>query len=1078
MAEPMPVNGFRAGYFYTYAYDDLWNYCMNYLQQVQSIRLTVHTSGLFQTVEGQQCELHIANPHNYDLDIEMVNLDDIREEIEALCTDPDNFPQYAGSGLVLLAITTWWFKVIPFQPNANARPNGRNTVQNAGHPIHWDGMEDISNDEDVDPNVYVQNSFYDAMYYCLHPEEQPESRRPKQKKRVFRWYMANCFGSKKSIINPSEVPAWHDAYGSGNLCIFNMRGNIIYHRELDHKEGEPMMMLYNGTTRRFHAIREGKLAALFGENSVQKTFCWKCKKFHGPAACKIKVEPAKSQFIKLPKHPEGKHSMIMYADFEAISKVGEVHQPSGFVLIAMAYGQVQEIECVNSFNEPDIINNFMHSIKAFIDRYQAGPYDEVHECCACYEQGVDDYVVEGRSYITGVKGSYHSKCWESLDNVCPIYFHNWRGYDNHLVIRHIISNYQNVEIKARSFEKVDNIFITDEKFRIKFGDTMNFLMGSLASLAKGIREFKFTPPEHRSTKAYFPYDWFNNLDKLNPGVPIPLEGELWGSVVSGVKEVDMDEVKALIAKYDIRDFAGWHDFYMARDGWLLCEVFEEFRKTVFDAEGIDPIYFQGSPGLTWWLALRRNPTGFMVINESTDLYQLIQSQIRGGVAQCSKRYVEISNPNEYLLYWDVNSLYSSCMMHKMPTQYIKEEKVWNPQWLDWNDENSMMCALIEVDLSHERVAWNGNYVVDLHDVYRDMPPCPHHFQNRLCTTFLEKKNYLVHNQALAFYLQHGMKITKFHTAYIFYHDKVLADYVNENIEKRIAAEGDASYQGLYKLLNNALYGKTCENVFKYKSFKIIDRDPNDEEELDRQRNHFLSDVVNFLIVDQKLYCEKQKKLVTLSKPVQIGFTVLEHAKIKLLDMWYKVKFAFQDHVDLCYTDTDSILMHFKDCTRHPLVTIKDQFPEIYQLLDFERGDEPIHTENTYKVSGLWSNEIEGKIMTHFCGLRAKTYACKFSDDSEKLKNKGVTKAAIEIENKVKINFDHYKEALFDAHEIRVEQHVIRSRKHEVRTKYEKKLALSSTDNKRIVLPNRIDTVPFGYRGKMYKPILDDVNFIE
>ena len=101
----------------------------------------------------------------------------------------------------------------------------------------------------------------------------------------------------------------------------------------------------------------------------------------------------------------------------------------------------------------------------------------------------------------------------------------------------------------------------------------------------------------------------------------------------------------------------------------------------------------------------------------------------------------------------------------------------------------------------------------------------------------------------------------------------------------------------------------------------------------------------------------------------------------------------------------------------------------------------------------------GKIMTEFVGLRAKLYAYKIQgEDKDKKKAKGIRGSALRT-----INFDDYKQCLFERENLFKDQHLIQSRKHEVHTILQRKLALSWLDNKRILLNNTTDTVPYGYK---------------
>ena len=75
----------------------------------------------------------------------------------------------------------------------------------------------------------------------------------------------------------------------------------------------------------------------------------------------------------------------------------------------------------------------------------------------------------------------------------------------------------------------------------------------------------------------------------------------------------------------------------------------------------------------------------------------------------------------------------------------------------------------------------------------------------------DKKNYLVHYRLLKFYVRHGMVVDKIHEIISFKQSKWLEKYINFNTTKRNRAKNDFE-KDFHKLLNNAFYGKTMENV--------------------------------------------------------------------------------------------------------------------------------------------------------------------------------------------------------------------------------------------------------------------------
>ena len=64
---------------------------------------------------------------------------------------------------------------------------------------------------------------------------------------------------------------------------------------------------------------------------------------------------------------------------------------------------------------------------------------------------------------------------------------------------------------------------------------------------------------------------------------------------------------------------------------------------------------------------------------------------------------------------------------------------------------------------------------------------------------------------LKFYVRHGMVVDKIHEIISSKQSKWLEKYINFNTLKRNKAKNDFE-KDFYKLLNNAFYGKTMENV--------------------------------------------------------------------------------------------------------------------------------------------------------------------------------------------------------------------------------------------------------------------------
>ena len=97
---------------------------------------------------------------------------------------------------------------------------------------------------------------------------------------------------------------------------------------------------------------------------------------------------------------------------------------------------------------------------------------------------------------------------------------------------------------------------------------------------------------------------------------------------------------------------------------------------------------------------------------------------------------------------------------------------------------------------------------------------------KLVPNLMKKTKYVVHLRNLQFYLSKGMVLTKIHRVFSCHQEAFMESYIMFNTEKRKRADNDFE-KDLFKLTNNAVFGKTMENVRMYKDIKLV----TDEEKL-------------------------------------------------------------------------------------------------------------------------------------------------------------------------------------------------------------------------------------------------------
>ena len=102
-------------------------------------------------------------------------------------------------------------------------------------------------------------------------------------------------------------------------------------------------------------------------------------------------------------------------------------------------------------------------------------------------------------------------------------------------------------------------------------------------------------------------------------------------------------------------------------------------------------------------------------------------------------------------------------------------------------------------------------------------------------------------------------------------------------------------------MNNAVYGKTMENMRKRVKIRVV------KNEKDAIKYTSKPTYVNHKIYGEKLVAIHEKKIsLTLNKPVYVGFTALEISKWEMYNFPYNFMKTKLKHFTLLFTDTDSL----------------------------------------------------------------------------------------------------------------------------------------------------------------------------
>ena len=252
-----------------------------------------------------------------------------------------------------------------------------------------------------------------------------------------------------------------------------------------------------------------------------------------------------------------------------------------------------------------------------------------------------------------------------------------------------------------------------------------------------------------------------------------------------------------------------------------------------------------------------------------DMLLMVKEEIRGGIchsihghAKANNKYMKNCDKNKessYIQYLDANNLYGWVMSQKLPVngfKWINDVSEIDENLIKNYDEDNDKGYILEVDVKYPR---------KLHDLHSDLPFLPERMKidkcKKLVSNLHNKKKYVVHIRSLKQALNHGLKLKKVHRIIEFNQEAWLKTYIDMNTELRKIAKNDFE-KDFFKLMNNAVFGKTMENVRKHKDIKLVTTDKKRSKLVSEPNYHTINLISeNLSIIEMRRTKEQYWKLV-------------------------------------------------------------------------------------------------------------------------------------------------------------------------------------------------------------------------
>ena len=238
----------------------------------------------------------------------------------------------------------------------------------------------------------------------------------------------------------------------------------------------------------------------------------------------------------------------------------------------------------------------------------------------------------------------------------PVFFHNLKGYDSHLILGSVdkeLINKSSIKIIPNNSEKYISFSyikwkkLENEKiklpYEIRFLDSFAFMATSLDELHKNlVQEQMIISKQYyekdetfdlmTQQKGVYPYKHMDSFSKYNDTI-FPSKDEFYNDLAGKECTVsDYEYGKKVYNLMKCKNMGDYTDVYVIDDVLKLADIFENFREMCLIHYKLDPCWYYTAPGLSWDAMLKITDISLQVIKDY-DMYMFIEKGIRGGMVK-------------------------------------------------------------------------------------------------------------------------------------------------------------------------------------------------------------------------------------------------------------------------------------------------------------------------------------------------------------------------------------------------------------------------------------------------------------
>ena len=461
-----------------------------------------------------------------------------------------------------------------------------------------------------------------------------------------------------------------------------------------------------------------------------------------------------------------------------------------------------------------------------------------------------------------------------------------------------------------------------------------------------------------------------------------------------MKSISDKKYKKVKEFYENMEFKNLNEYltcYLKSDICLLGDIFNNFRKTIFDEFELDVCKYISAPSLSKDIALKQSKVEIENIKDVT-VFQFIKNSIMGGLSDSIKSNVQLDNNKQTIAYMDISSQYPYEMTKKLPignykfvneydnnkygedklngcillcnvksTNEIKNDHLFKqiPPLVSKTKITDENLSGFQLDIIKEKMKNKNKYFIK--NIKYDS------ISDKLIPNLGNDSNVYLNHEMYQMFIKFGYDI-EIKKILEYKHEAFLKEYIEYlySKKKQYSLEKKESYSFIYKILMNSLYGSYLTDKTRFKDIRICTSERQGKK-LSNQPNFHSMKIVN----ENLVIVEMNKKKDVFDSPILIGSEILFVSKCNLYNYMYNIfpRLFGRENITFSCRDTDSIMLKIDNLPFDEFLKILKNNPHLFS-----------------KMLGLMELEIKQNI-NQIISLRSKCYSIQPLSDVNKSKDK-------------------------------------------------------------------------------------------